>query len=464
MKISHLLCIFCACVILTSAANAGFIVNTGTPVQTPTTNYLFNRDQYYAGRFTITENQQISSVEGYFSNDRTTADSLVSISIHEDSDNKPGIILVSTYINIDGNMPLGWHGASGLDWELNAGTYWVSFIPGDYIDGIMPGVAPFPLEEYSQSSSTGWADLEPDALDDHGIGLRLGAGVETLPVIGWDLQDWDGDGLRSDFGFLGDELTNNATGDSELAFGYADETGCDNATDGINCIPIAMNTGPIDTLVFAAGVTETTFADVRPYVSSDCPDFPGSGNNNIAAQITDGILTFNALDLAININDSYTDYRICAQPESLESITIEKLEQLEDPNKWGVIIRYRALHDFFGSPVYVRLEGVMTTATTSHAECLDNLDDVTQEIDDLQDDIDQALADDDGDGVPALRDDCEGTPGGENVDSNGCSLEQFCAQISVTRADRDRCDTADFMGDEGADPKDCKWHGECLVR
>jgi DNA-binding beta-propeller fold protein YncE len=71
------------------------------------------------------------------------------------------------------------------------------------------------------------------------------------------------------------------------------------------------------------------------------------------------------------------------------------------------------------------------------------------------------LADDDNDGILNTYDLCPGTRGDTEVDSNGCSLEEFCSSYSSWRG----CKAADWENDEPLNSKDCKWDGGvCRIR
>jgi hypothetical protein len=55
----------------------------------------------------------------------------------------------------------------------------------------------------------------------------------------------------------------------------------------------------------------------------------------------------------------------------------------------------------------------------------------------------------DGDGESDVTDQCPATPPGELVDSDGCSLAQFCARFDASTRDGARiCKKADWKNDE----------------
>ncbi len=75
-----------------------------------------------------------------------------------------------------------------------------------------------------------------------------------------------------------------------------------------------------------------------------------------------------------------------------------------------------------------------------------------EDLSQCQEDLSDALADprdEDGDGEADSTDICAGTPLLTEVDSDGCSLEQFCSQIdATTRAGKKTCKKSDWKNDE----------------
>jgi hypothetical protein len=162
---------------LPGPANAVSIVDTGTP--TGVEQWGFAPWQYFAGEFTIDDPTKITRIEGYFSTAFGPGD--VTFAIHADGGNVPGAPIHSTTSPFDENTPLGWHGVSGLGWALSAGTYWVSFRPSESLDGVMPGFAPNPLDEYAQASGDyEWLDLGANYFDNLDLGIR----IEAIPEPG----------------------------------------------------------------------------------------------------------------------------------------------------------------------------------------------------------------------------------------------------------------------------------------
>ena len=69
--------------------------------------------------------------------------------------------------------------------------------------------------------------------------------------------------------------------------------------------------------------------------------------------------------------------------------------------------------------------------------------------------------DSDGDGEEDSTDACPGTPPAVEVDSDGCSIDQFCSQFDAsTRLGAKDCKKADFMNDE---PSMTRRERDCAV-
>jgi hypothetical protein len=175
---------------LPPCANAILIVDTGTPTGGPS--YSFNAGQYFGGEFSIEDAYQVGSVEAYFDNSFGTARD-VEVSIHHDGGNVPGAEIYSTTISMPATSTPDWHGAFGLDWSLDAGTYWVSFIPDGQVSGVMPGTAPNPLDEYSVGIGAGWLNVAENTYDNLGMGFRIGTNTgvpepSTLALMGIGLS------------------------------------------------------------------------------------------------------------------------------------------------------------------------------------------------------------------------------------------------------------------------------------
>ena len=152
-------------------------MDTGTPVVTDSW-YLADA-QYFGGEFTLAGNTTIGSIEAWFQVD--TGGSM-DFAIHSDGGNVPGGVLFTTSAAFGSSTPQDWHGVSGLNWSLGAGTYWVSFRPDATLAGIMPGAAPNPLATYAQADGNyAWQNGNPnfDYLD---IGIRIANATVPEPA------------------------------------------------------------------------------------------------------------------------------------------------------------------------------------------------------------------------------------------------------------------------------------------
>jgi hypothetical protein len=173
-------------------ASATMIVDTGTP--DGSWGWSFYRSQYFGAQFTVSEATVINSIEGYFSNDGAAG--LVTFALHANG-STPGAILFSEDLSVASGTSLGWQGLSSLNWNIAAGTYWVSFLPDVNINGIMPGFAPNPLDVYVQGNgSYNWYNLGDDYFDYLGIGVRIdGTQANSVPDDGSILAVWVAAGI-----------------------------------------------------------------------------------------------------------------------------------------------------------------------------------------------------------------------------------------------------------------------------
>ncbi len=173
--------LFSIIVISSHDVYAVLIVDTGTPDGSVET--LYGESQYFAGEFSVAGNYTINNIESYFQSENygsASVSNVIDISIHSDAGNTPGATLFSTQIIFDPNLPLDWHGVGGLDWSINAGTYWVSFVPDTFV-GIMPGIAPNPLDEYALGGFGTWLDSGADFYDSLALGFQIDATPTSAP-------------------------------------------------------------------------------------------------------------------------------------------------------------------------------------------------------------------------------------------------------------------------------------------
>jgi hypothetical protein len=192
---------------LPAVSQAVFIVNTGEPpgpvvggpgvtgllvfgngtASSPSFPYAY---QYVAAEFSISESYSLNSVRGFIETSSLqsfgTLTGTMTAAIYADAGEVPGLELYSAAFTI--GTPLGayvpaWQGATGLDWLLSAGTYWVAFEvrPGQAANAVMRSGAPSPLgnEAFATPLNPGGAYLPYDSMD---LGYQIeGTLVPTTP-------------------------------------------------------------------------------------------------------------------------------------------------------------------------------------------------------------------------------------------------------------------------------------------
>jgi hypothetical protein len=132
-------------------AAAATIVDTGAPTNVGFGGWTLDPTQSLAGKV-FTGTTVIDQVEGFigsYGNAGTFHTVLYSVS----NSGVPEIELYSALGSSDGSE--GWHGASGLNWMVAAGSYYVAFEvrAGDTLAGYMANPVANPLISYSFSNA-----------------------------------------------------------------------------------------------------------------------------------------------------------------------------------------------------------------------------------------------------------------------------------------------------------------------
>ena len=138
--------------------------------------------QNLAMEFTLISATNITSVEGWISEANGSNGSLT-IGIGT----TPGDLLFSGMYQSQTLPEINqWTGLTGLDWYLEAGTYWVSFIANTGFSASMPGSAPLPTSRYavSQTFNPSWNVYNYDGLETDALGLRVSGDVQSIPDTG----------------------------------------------------------------------------------------------------------------------------------------------------------------------------------------------------------------------------------------------------------------------------------------
>jgi len=148
-------------------ASAFYFINTG---EGPNTGfgYSLSIDQSLGSKFVTTENHKVTDIQGWL---RGTAGT-VTYSLYSDSSVPTNLLFTTDYELLTFVGEPSWVGPSGLDWDLSAGTYWVTFEVDDpSFRGAMafPSQNPLSTEAFrSFSNNYQWLNSDLD------IGVRIG--------------------------------------------------------------------------------------------------------------------------------------------------------------------------------------------------------------------------------------------------------------------------------------------------
>ena len=177
------LILFAVTLTMSSISFADYIVDTGEPTIPPGGGGVtIYSNQWLAAKFSIDKSYTITNIQGFIV---VYSGGFLDIVIYEGDDEIPNIkneIYHSTF-SIPSAQAANWCGLSNLEWELEAGTYWVAFearTPG--FEGGMITSSPNPLGDeawYGESSSSYTGYNPGDYLD---LGIRIQAYLnETGP-------------------------------------------------------------------------------------------------------------------------------------------------------------------------------------------------------------------------------------------------------------------------------------------
>lgn len=186
-------------------ANAVGVVDTGEPPAPPAGfAWAFDQNFWFSGRFTTAQNYTITSLEGWLWEGNDGLANLLTgsaeVVIYGDGGNTPNtadeifrqIFTIPNNdpdgapIDVPGVNPYNWHGATGINLPLAAGTYWIAFevipahYPASWYDGAIGATAPNALanEAYAQSFDGIYHSL------DAGIGVRILGEAGQVPQNG----------------------------------------------------------------------------------------------------------------------------------------------------------------------------------------------------------------------------------------------------------------------------------------
>jgi hypothetical protein len=162
-------------------ANAALVVNTGTPSGAGFPLSLDGVD-WFAGQIDFSQALTINSVKGWLNDGVDGLGSeTFTISLYADAANAVGGLLKSgagQFLTAQGVSD--WNGASGLNWSVGPGKYWIGFeVQGnDSFGGVAPIGAPSPLARYAFNDG-GFAGYH--ALSGYSAGMQIDATVAAVP-------------------------------------------------------------------------------------------------------------------------------------------------------------------------------------------------------------------------------------------------------------------------------------------
>lgn len=188
--------------VVTSSAFGASLIDTGQPdTSLQSGGYLVNQQQYLAGRMDLSQSSTITGIEAFMHDGYVGGTATIALYPDTATDiwglpvPDAGLEIFSQAITITAlnlfETNLGWQGASGLDWNLGAGSYWIAFEvrAGQTYDGSFPtlGIVPNPLADYAlwNESNNVWFN---DSLTSHKWGLRVygePASPVPLPASAW---------------------------------------------------------------------------------------------------------------------------------------------------------------------------------------------------------------------------------------------------------------------------------------
>ena len=104
----------------TVAAGPITIVDTGVDA---TKSAALKGDTTFAGQFSIGQLVTITSIETFLS---SSISAVADFLLYSDNAGLPGAVLFSQSVTVPATSG-GWYGATGLNWLVGPGTYWVGF-------------------------------------------------------------------------------------------------------------------------------------------------------------------------------------------------------------------------------------------------------------------------------------------------------------------------------------------------
>jgi hypothetical protein len=166
-------------VLLPISAAADVIVDTGVGPSV-WSGYGLNASRGLAAEFNVGTAAMISSVELWMSSNVISGSSNYTAAIYTDGGDIPGSDLFSAEFIVSGRT-VDWHGATGLSWNLAAGSYWAVFEVrnGQTGSAVVPHPSISPLGNEANKLASSWHGN--DALS---LGVRILGEVRSVPEPG----------------------------------------------------------------------------------------------------------------------------------------------------------------------------------------------------------------------------------------------------------------------------------------
>ena len=163
-----------------------YVVDTGPGGASGGT--TLSEDQWLAAKFTLTQAETITSIEGWMVYLNSLFSLPVDVVIYGDAGldvpDTGDLRYEDSFTVLPSGFAPGWNGVTGISLDLPAGTYWVAFevtVPSVIGSGAMPPTAAQELPDYAFSPSAGgWTGN-----DAFNLGIRLGNGAaQQVPMFG----------------------------------------------------------------------------------------------------------------------------------------------------------------------------------------------------------------------------------------------------------------------------------------
>ncbi len=155
-----------ACLLLSGAAQAATLINTGTPDGTAFAGTI-DSSNFLAMQFNATDAWRIDGVAAHLSDGG--AGGHFALSLYQDSaTHLPGDLIASTTVSFTAD---GWNGASSLAWQLTSGnSYWLG------VEGV-DGYFNAPAGGLSMPGATAFADGSNQGAYQRYAGIQFGLQV-----------------------------------------------------------------------------------------------------------------------------------------------------------------------------------------------------------------------------------------------------------------------------------------------